>query len=133
MNMSQNDTEKSAEKGATSTTGTHEFTVADVEKLAALSRLALTSDEKVSFAKEIGGILSYVGQIQEVSAGAIDSENHAPRTDKSHYPHRNIMREDVADKGTGSELIPDSSVLVESAPRHTEEYIQVKKILGGSQ
>ena len=110
------------------------FTKDDVEKLASLSRLALTEEEKEGFAKDIGGILAYVGQIQEVAEGA---DIAAHRTDKSNYPvelaKRNVMREDVADKGTGTELNPDSSVLVESAPRHTEQYVQVKKILGGSQ
>jgi aspartyl-tRNA(Asn)/glutamyl-tRNA(Gln) amidotransferase subunit C len=102
------------------------FTKDDVEKLANLSRLALTDAEKDGFAKDINGILAYVGQIQEVADGA---DIAAHRTDKATYPMRNVMREDVADK----ELIPDSSILVAAAPRHTEEYVQVKKILGGSQ
>ncbi len=109
---------------------TADFTVADVEKLANLSRLALTEDEKISFAKEIGGILAYVGQIQEVSGGA---DVLAGRTDPKHYPHRNVLREDIADKGTGMELNPDASILVEAAPQHTPEHVKVKKILGGSQ
>lgn len=106
-----------------------EFTVSDVEKLAALSRLALTTEEKESFAKEIGGILEYVGQIQEVSA----TSDAVSRTEKYHYTHRNIMREDKADKGTGVELNPDSDILIQSAPNHTDEYVKVKKILGGSE
>lgn len=106
------------------------FTKDDVEKLANLSRLALTDEEKEGFAKDISGILAYVGQIQEVAGG---SDIAAHRTDKATYPMRNVMREDIADKGTGTELNPDAKVLVESAPRHTDEYVQVKKILGGSQ
>lgn len=110
------------------------FTKDDIEKLANLSRLALTDEEKEGFAKDIGGILAYVGQIQEVAGGA---DIAAHRTDKATYPieyaKRNVMREDIADKGTGTELNPDAKVLVESAPRHTDQYVQVKKILGGSQ
>jgi aspartyl/glutamyl-tRNA(Asn/Gln) amidotransferase C subunit len=110
------------------------FTKDDIEKLASLSRLALTDAEKDGFAKDIGGILAYVGQIQEVAAGA---DIAAHRTDKANYPiefaRRNVMREDVADKGTGDELNPDARVLIDAAPRHTAEHVQVKKILGGSQ
>ncbi len=119
------------------------FTKDDIEKLANLSRLALTDEEKEGFAKDISGILAYVGQIQEVAGGAGGQNGEsaadilARRTDKATYPleyaKRNVMREDIADKGTGSELNPDTKVLVESAPRHTDEYVQVKKILGGSQ
>ncbi len=107
-----------------------QFTVADVTKLAALTRLALTDEEKERFAKEIGGILAYVGQIQEV-AGSADITAH--RMDSANYVHKNVLRDDVADKGTGTELNPDAHTLINSAPEHTEEYVKVKKILGGSQ
>lgn len=106
------------------------FTVDDVTKLAALSRLALTDAEKEQFAKEIGGILAYVGQIQEVAG---DTDMTAHRTDSANYSHKNILREDMADKGTGKELNPDAKILIDAASEHTEEYVKVKKILGGSQ
>ncbi len=111
------------------------FTKEDVEKLASLSRLALTDAEKEGFAKDISGILAYVGQIKE-AANSVTGEGAdvlAHRTDKATYPMRNIMREDVAEKGSGIELNPDSSILIAAAPRHTDEYVQVKKIIGGSQ
>lgn len=112
------------------------FSKDDIEALAGLSRLALTDEEKEGFAKDISGILAYVGQIQEVADGA---DIAAHRTDKATYPLRNVMREDVADKDrqggdvSTAELNPDPSILVAAAPRHTDEYVQVKKILGGSQ
>lgn len=105
------------------------FTVEEVEKIAALSRLSLTQEEKEGFAKDIGGILSYVSQIQEVAAG----DSTIDRTSNEQYSHKNVMREDISSKGTGSELNPDPQILVESAPRHTDGYIQVKKILGSSE
>lgn len=104
----------------------HQFTIEDVEKLSALSRLALTPEEKEQFSKDIGGILSYVSQIQEVAgdAGLLDA-----RLDSAHYDHKNQMREDVATTGTGTELNPDTSILVDLAPEHAGGYVQVKKIL----
>lgn len=114
---------------AMNTSDNTQFTANDVEKLTALSRLSLTDSEKETFAKEIGGILSYVGQIQEVSAEAENTD----RTNTDHYPHKNIMREDISDKSAGKNKISIPSDLINSAPNHTEEYIKVKKILGGSQ
>ena len=122
---------------------TNSLSVADIEKLALLSRLALTEEEKTGFAKDIGNILSYVAQIQEVSAPQGD-QSIPDRTSKSQYAHRNIMREDITSSVAAEEstsagvsaqpmLNPDPKILVESAPRHTDGYIQVKKILGGSQ
>lgn len=106
------------------------FTIQDIEKLAGLSRLALTQEEKEAFAKDIGGILAYVGQIQEVASSA-NIASH--RTDSANYVIKNIMREDEPDKGTGIELNPNAAILVEAAPQHTEEFVKVKKILAGSQ
>jgi aspartyl/glutamyl-tRNA(Asn/Gln) amidotransferase C subunit len=102
------------------------FTIEDIEKLSALSRLALTPEEKSQFSKDIGGILSYVSQIQEVAGdtGLLDA-----RLETGHYVHKNQMRDDVATTGTGSELNPDTSILVDEAPEHTDGYVQVKKIL----
>ena len=107
-------------------TSVGQFTIADVETLSALSRLALTPEEKEQFSKDIGGILSYVSQIQEVAgdSGLLDA-----RLDNAHYDHKNQMREDVATTGTGAELNPDTSILVNLAPEHAGGYVQVKKIL----
>ncbi len=119
-----------------------DFTVADVEKLALLSRLAFTDEEKVSFANEISGILAYVGQIQEVSANAGNDTQHdmqTDRTSKEHYAHKNVMRDDltsirIAEGGVEvNALNPVPAVLVDSAPKHTDGYIEVKKIIGGSE
>jgi aspartyl/glutamyl-tRNA(Asn/Gln) amidotransferase C subunit len=102
------------------------FTIEDIEKLSALSRLALTPEEKSQFSKDIGGILSYVSQIQEVAGdtGLLDA-----RLQTGHYVHKNQMRDDVATTGTGSELNPNTSILVDEAPEHIDGYVQVKKIL----
>jgi aspartyl/glutamyl-tRNA(Asn/Gln) amidotransferase C subunit len=102
------------------------FTIADVEKLSALSRLALTTEEKAQFSTDIGGILSYVSQIQEVAGDATILD---ARLKTDHYTHKNHMRDDIATTGTGSELNPDTMLLVDSAPEHTDGYVQVKKIL----
>ena len=93
----------------------------DIEKLASLSRMTLSEQEKDRFAKEIDSILGYVKQIQEV-ADATESAEKVP----SQYPHRNAMREDIDNR----DIIDDTSVLVNLAPASEKNYVKVKKILG---
>jgi aspartyl-tRNA(Asn)/glutamyl-tRNA(Gln) amidotransferase subunit C len=94
----------------------------DIEKLASLSRMKLTEEEKSRYAQEIGSILGYVTQIQEVTDGA-STDSIAKTPDM--YPHRNVLREDVDNR----DLNDDTSELVKLAPRSHDGYVQVKKIL----
>ncbi len=96
------------------------ITQTDIQKLASLSRMKLTEEEQTQFAKEIDSILGYVEQIKEVSSDV----SHADKK-PSDIPHRNALREDIAD----ANLNPDSNVLVESAPAQEQGFVKVKKIL----
>ena len=94
----------------------------DIEKLASLSRMKLTEEEKDRFAKEIDAILAYVKQIQDVTEG---SDNEGSSESPTHFPHRNALREDVANR----DLNPDTDVLVGLSPDSQDGYVKVKKIL----
>lgn len=96
-----------------------EITPAEIEKLASLSRIKISDAEKASFAKEIGSILNYVTQIKEVVADTKRSTN------PSDYPHRNIMREDVANR----DVLENPKDVVDSAPASQDGFVKVKKIL----
>ena len=100
------------------------ITSEDIQKLASLSRLKLQDGESEQYAKEIGGILKYVDQIQEVTEGADTTSASGKKPDE--IPHRNIMRDDVADQLLNS----DPQKLVEAAPEHQDGLVKVKKILG---
>ncbi|MFA6536175.1 MAG: Asp-tRNA(Asn)/Glu-tRNA(Gln) amidotransferase subunit GatC [Candidatus Paceibacterota bacterium] len=89
---------------------------AGIEKLAKLARLKLSTEEKKKFAKEIGAILEYVGQIKE--AGAETAERKIPDL-------RNVMRADDASHESGIH----TEDLLNSAPEREGQYIKVKKIL----
>ena len=95
----------------------------DIQKLASLSRLKLTEEESEQYAKEISGILKYVDQIQEVTEGIELSNSSVSPSD---IPHRNVMRDDVADQL----LNPVPQKLVEAAHEHQDGLVKVKKILG---
>jgi len=87
-----------------------------VEKLAKLARLKLSAEEKTKFAKEIGAILEYVGQIKE--AGVEEGESKIPEL-------RNVMRADENPHESGIH----TEDLLNSAPERDGQYLKVKKIL----
>lgn len=92
------------------------FTKQEVEKLAELSRISLSEEEKESIRKDIDGILSYIAQIKELSGGV----------EQSHKPvQRNVMREDVPTRERGE--YKDS--LLKLAPKSKKGYVEVKKII----
>ena len=97
--------------------------IKDIEKLAELSRIKLTAEEKAQMQKEIGSILSYIDQIKGVSsealAGATDREKQVKQK------VRNVMREDAKPHETGI----NTEVILADAPQREGNYFKVKKIL----
>ena len=59
--------------------------LSDIEKLAKLSRLTLTEEEKSGFLNDLKNILEYVGEIKEVAEKS---------NEKVVGELRNVMRED---------------------------------------
>ncbi len=88
----------------------------DVQKLAALARIKLTSKEEEKFAKEIDKIIGYVDQIRQfkgISGGKVSGKV------------TNVLREDAHPHESGIH----TEAILNDAPKRTEDYIQVKKIL----
>lgn len=91
--------------------------VKEVEKLADLSRIALSPEETEALRKDMDSILGYVEQINKVSATlSFDKETGAVR---------NIMREDANPHESGA----FTEELLAAAPAREGQYIRVKKIL----
>ena len=93
------------------------ITIPEIEKLASLSRISLTEDEKKRFQKEIEDILSYVSDVQKLSED--ESEEKAPGE------IYNVFREDEAPH----ESLMYTEELLRNAPDKAGEYFRVKKIL----
>jgi len=91
--------------------------IKDIEKLATLARIKLSESEKESFLKEIGPILGYVTQLQEVSSKMVGTPNAGK--------HRNISRSDDAFSESGLH----TKALVSEMPESEGDYLKVKKIL----
>ena len=88
----------------------------DMQKLAALSRIAVPEAELESVGNEIETILEYVSQIQEVAA-----EEAGPEAGEV----RNVMREDANPHETGA----FTEALLAAVPGREGKYVKVKKIL----
>jgi len=91
------------------------ITIKDVEHVAKLARLDLTEEEKELYTKQLGDVLKYVDQMNE-----IDTSNVKPMAQVIDFV--NVMRED--------EVIHDISKeeLMKNAPEEENGFFRVPKI-----
>lgn len=88
--------------------------IEDVEKLAELAKIELTSNEKERLLSDMEGILGYVKQIQEVKVEEVEPE----------YSNKNVWRKDgLASRGFSREEI------ISQFPDSKDDFVKVKKIL----
>lgn len=93
------------------------ITIKDVEHVAKLARLELTDEEKELYTKQLGDVLQYVNQMNEV-----DTSNIEPMTQVVDFV--NVMREDkVVYEQTKEELM-------KNAPDAENGFFKVPKIGG---
>ena len=91
------------------------ITIKDVEHVAKLARLELTEDEKEKFTRQLGDVLKYVEQMNEVDTTDVKPMAHA-------FDMVNVMREDeVVYEQTKKELM-------KNAPDEEEGFFKVPKI-----
>jgi aspartyl-tRNA(Asn)/glutamyl-tRNA(Gln) amidotransferase subunit C len=93
------------------------ITVKELEKLAELSRIKLTDDDKKSLIKEFDSILGYVDQLKKVEV-SMDAEGRVGAV-------KNVTRPDKV-ISTSTE---DRERLLKEAPQRIGDFIAVKKIL----
>ena len=91
------------------------ITVKDVEHVAKLARLELTDEEKEVYTKQLGDVLKYVDQMNEV-----DTSNVKPMTQVIEF--YNVMREDVVNQEISKEA------LMSNAPEEENGFFKVPKI-----
>lgn len=87
----------------------------DVKYVAKLARLELTEEETDRYSKQLGSILKYVEQMNEVDTTGIEPMPHA-------IPVYNVMREDVVKyEQTKEEMMAN-------APYEEDGFFRVPKI-----
>lgn len=92
------------------------ITVAEVEHVARLARLDLTTEEKSLFAGQMDAILGYVEKLKELNTDDILPTSHA-------VPMENSFREDMARPAIGVEKA------LANAPDRAESFYRVPKVI----
>lgn len=92
------------------------ITVADVEQVARLARLELSSEEKELFAGQMAAVLGYVEKLKELATDGIIPTSHA-------VPMENAFREDVVKQSIGLEKA------LANAPERSGTFFAVPKVI----
>ena len=92
---------------------------ATIDKLASLSRIELSEEEKVKIAKDLESILSYVAELK-----------NAPKYEakEGEEIHINIFREDEEMPGFGAGEFTEA--ILDEAPRRDGDFLLVKQVMG---
>ncbi len=88
----------------------------DIDHVAKLARLALTSEEKAKYTAQLGDILSYIEHLKEVDVSGVEPTAHA-------FPLDNVWREDVP-----GEALPVEKAL-QNAPAQRDNMVSVPTVV----
>lgn len=88
----------------------------DVERLAFLSRLELTPEDKAFFTKSLNAVLDRLDVLNELDNGTVEPAGHV-------LPLKNVFREDRLQPGLDKELV------FANAPEEGEEAFKVPRIV----
>lgn len=88
----------------------------DIDYVANLARIALTKEEKKTFAAQLGDVLHYVDKLNTLDVSNVEPTAHA-------YPLENVYAEDVAKSGLTIEEA------LQNAPAKRENMIVVPKVV----
>ncbi len=91
------------------------ITIKDVEHVAKLARLELTEEEKIKFTTQLGDVLKYVDQMNEVDTTGVEPMAHA-------IDFVNVMRDDVV------KYEQERNELMKNAPSEENGFFKVPKI-----
>ncbi|MBK9145678.1 MAG: Asp-tRNA(Asn)/Glu-tRNA(Gln) amidotransferase subunit GatC [Candidatus Melainabacteria bacterium] len=91
------------------------ITVKDVEHVAKLARLALSDHEKRLYTEQLGRIIEYFDQLQEVDTRDVEPMSHP-------LPLHNVMRDDVVAQPLGHET------MLAGAPDREGPFFRVPRI-----
>jgi len=91
--------------------------IEDVERVATLSRLEFSFEEKQKLAKELEQIVAYVERLNELDTNAVEPISHI-------IDLKNILREDKVRNWLEQEQA------LANAPQKKQSYFSVPKVLG---
>lgn len=88
----------------------------NIDHIAKLARIALTPEEKETFAQQLGGVLRHIEQLAKVDVSGVEPTAHA-------FPVTNVWQDDVAQPG-----LPVADAL-RNAPAQRDHMIVVPKVV----
>ena len=88
----------------------------NIDRIAQLARLALTPEEKVKFAAQLGDVLANIEKLSQVDVTGVEPTAHA-------FPVYNVWADDVAHPGLSVE---DA---LRNAPAQRDHMIVVPKVV----
>jgi aspartyl-tRNA(Asn)/glutamyl-tRNA(Gln) amidotransferase subunit C len=88
----------------------------DVQRVATLARLRLTSEEEASLTAQLDGILLYMDKLNELDTSQVEPFTHA-------VDLVNALREDLVTNQ------PNAEALLANAPEKDETFFKVPKII----
>ena len=88
----------------------------NLDHVAKLARLALTSEEKATFAHQLGDVLHHIEQLSKVDVSNVEPTAHAA-------PVFNVWADDIAQAGLPVELA------LKNAPAQRQHMVVVPKIV----
>ncbi len=92
------------------------LTKEDVEKIANLARLGLTSREISQYQRQLSAVLDYAEMLNELDLAKIDLARHAET-------RKNVMRDDVIEPGLALEDV------LFNAAKHAQDQFQIQSVL----
>ena len=93
------------------------ITIEDVEKVAALSKLQFTSEEKQKLTKQLNQIVAYVEKLNELDTEEVMPTSHVIELN-------NVLREDKV------EVWLTQEAALQNAPAKEKGYFSVPKVIG---
>ena len=98
------------------------ITKSDVEKIAELAELELTSEETESFTEQLSAILGYIDKLNEIDTADVAPMSHCSTAgDDTEY----VRRDDEVRPSLGQQLA------TENAPDAEAGYFKIPKVIGG--
>ncbi len=88
----------------------------NIDHVAKLARLALTTEEKEKFSQQLGDVLHHIEQLGKVDVSGVEPTAHA-------FPLYNVWQDDVAQPGLSVELA------LKNAPAKRDNMIAVPKVM----
>lgn len=88
----------------------------NIDHVATLARIALTSEEKSKFEQQLGDVLHHIEQLSKVDVSGVEPTAHA-------YPIFNVWADDVAQPG-----LPVDEAL-RNAPAQRDHMVVVPKVV----